>query len=167
MIWRRICVPGSTSLAQLHHVIQVAYAWDDDHLHKFHIYGKDYGIWYEGGISFSDNPHRVYLDDFEFDAGDKFVYEYNFSDYWVVDIRIEKIEEEGKEPLIRCLKGNGLQGINKYDEADAKLKLLKALANANKSATLEDLQPYIDAVHSTRFDRKQINQDLQSTLGAL
>jgi len=46
MIWRRFWIPGNTSLADFHHIIQTAYRWDDDHLHRFHIYGKDYGIGY-------------------------------------------------------------------------------------------------------------------------
>ena len=68
MIWRRIRVPGATSLADLHYVIQTIYGWDDEHLHQFHIYGKDYGINYDGGLGYSDNAHKVYLDDFAFDA---------------------------------------------------------------------------------------------------
>ena len=78
MIWRRLRVPGSTSLADLHHAIQILFRWDDDHLHLFHIYGKDYGIAYLGGFSLSDDPYTVCLDDFEFDVGDRFTYEYNF-----------------------------------------------------------------------------------------
>ncbi|WP_275366918.1 hypothetical protein [Xenorhabdus bovienii] len=50
----------------------------DDHLHQFHIYGKNYGISYSGGIAFPYNPYKITLDDFEFDAGDRFTYEYNF-----------------------------------------------------------------------------------------
>jgi len=61
MIWRRLQIPGSTSLANFHHVIQIVFGWDDDHLHRFHIYGKDYGIAYVGGLSFSDNPYTLYL----------------------------------------------------------------------------------------------------------
>ena len=38
MIWHRLQIPGSTSLADLHHMIQIVFAWDDDHLHRFHIY---------------------------------------------------------------------------------------------------------------------------------
>ncbi|MDV5417915.1 hypothetical protein [Klebsiella pneumoniae] len=38
--------------------------------HQFHIYGG-YSI-YEGGIGFVDNPFRVVIDDFAFDAGDRF-----------------------------------------------------------------------------------------------
>ena len=43
-IGRRLRIPGSTSLADLHHMIQIVNGWDDDHLHCFHIYGKDYGV---------------------------------------------------------------------------------------------------------------------------
>ncbi|MFL6415782.1 MAG: hypothetical protein ACJ74Y_08950 [Bryobacteraceae bacterium] len=32
-----------------------------EHLHSFHIHGKDYGIAYLGGISFDDNPRLVRL----------------------------------------------------------------------------------------------------------
>ncbi len=56
MIWRRLRTPGSMSLADFHHIIQIVFGWDNDHLHRFHIYGKDYGIAYLGGTSFSDDP---------------------------------------------------------------------------------------------------------------
>ena len=31
MIWRRLRISGSASLAQFHHVIQIAMGWDDDY----------------------------------------------------------------------------------------------------------------------------------------
>ena len=34
MIWRRLRIPGSTSLADLHHIIQLAMSWDDEYLHS-------------------------------------------------------------------------------------------------------------------------------------
>jgi hypothetical protein len=111
MIWRRLRVPGSTSLAQLHYVIQTIYGWDDDNLHQFHIYGKDYGINYDGGLGYSDNAHKVYLDDFAFDAGDKFSYEYNFFEHWMHDIRVEKIEKSIEHiEFVYCTKGSGMPG---------------------------------------------------------
>ena len=44
MVWRRLKIAGDTSLAALHTIIQIAYGWDDEFLHRFHIYGNDYGI---------------------------------------------------------------------------------------------------------------------------
>ncbi|MCF6250083.1 MAG: plasmid pRiA4b ORF-3 family protein [Methylococcaceae bacterium] len=55
MILSRLRIPGSTSSADLHRTTLIVFGWDDDHLHRFHIYGKDYGIAYLGDLSFSDN----------------------------------------------------------------------------------------------------------------
>ena len=61
MVWRRTRISGNTSLAKLHNIIQIAYNWDNEHLHKFHIYGKDYGISYVGGISFYDSVNGALI----------------------------------------------------------------------------------------------------------
>ncbi|MDF2866636.1 MAG: plasmid pRiA4b ORF-3-like family protein [Gammaproteobacteria bacterium] len=78
LIWRRLRISGITSLADLHLIIQTVFGWKDEHLHQFHIYGKDYGISYRGGPAFSDNAHRIYLDSFGFEEGDKFTYDLHF-----------------------------------------------------------------------------------------
>jgi hypothetical protein len=46
MIWRRFQLSDSTSLADFHHIIQISMRWDDEHLHQFKIYAKDYGVDY-------------------------------------------------------------------------------------------------------------------------
>lgn len=102
MVWRRLRIAGDTSLAGLHALIQIANGWVDDNLHQFHIYGKDYGISKLGGILFTDNAYKVVIDDFDFDVGDRFTYEYNFYKNWLHDIRIEAIKESStreKDPI--------------------------------------------------------------------
>src|SRR5437016_1962630 len=79
MIWRRLRVPGSASLAMLHDCIQIINGWDDSYLNQFRIFGKNYGVYHDGGITFNDNARFVYIDDF--DVGDKFTYEYNFFEH--------------------------------------------------------------------------------------
>ena len=37
LIWRRLLVRGDPSVAQLHQVLQVAFGWQDMHLHRFEI----------------------------------------------------------------------------------------------------------------------------------
>jgi hypothetical protein len=54
------------------------HGWDDYYLNQFRIFGKDYGVYHDGGISFNDNARTIYMNDFEFEVGDKFTYEYNF-----------------------------------------------------------------------------------------
>lgn len=109
LIWRRLIVPGDYSIADLHFILQIAFEWDDWNLHRFFIYGKDYGIYHSGGMNFSDNPHQVKLADFKFRRGEKFLYEYNFFDNWKHLIRIEEIlsvDPKKKYPL--CTGGGNL-----------------------------------------------------------
>jgi Plasmid pRiA4b ORF-3-like protein len=40
LIWRRLLVRGSITLAQLHEVIQTAMGWTNSHLHEF-VVGED------------------------------------------------------------------------------------------------------------------------------
>ena len=61
LIWRRLLVTSETSIAHLHAILQIAMGWEDVHLHRFRIHGKDYGIYRMGGIVFDDNPHQVRL----------------------------------------------------------------------------------------------------------
>ena len=63
MIWRRLRVHGTTSLADLHHIIQIAMGWDDDYLHHFHIHGIDYGISRAGCGSFRHDADQVVIDE--------------------------------------------------------------------------------------------------------
>ncbi len=77
-----VLVLGDTSLAELHHIFQVAMGWENWHPHSFHIWGKAYGIGYAGGTYFADNSCRVHLGDFEWRANDRFTYTYDFGDYW-------------------------------------------------------------------------------------
>src|SRR3954454_9447596 len=42
-VWRRLLVPGETTLGDLHRTIQAAMAWSDYHLHTFDIEGRQFG----------------------------------------------------------------------------------------------------------------------------
>lgn len=167
MVWRRLHIPGITSLATLHEAIQIVNGWDNENLHRFHIYAVDYGINYLGGCSFRGNAHKILLDDFEFSAGDKFFYEYNFFEHNIVDIRVEAVEEERTDNTeIYCLKGNGVPGIDKRDVVNAKYELLEAITKVNAKTTVGDLLPYVEALRATRFDRQQMNQTLKTQLSS-
>lgn len=91
LIWRRFLVRSDTSITELHQLLQSAFDWSDSHLHRFVIHGKDYGIAYIGGMSFSDDPKRVRLADFGFRLNERFFYEYDFDDLWRHEIRLEQI----------------------------------------------------------------------------
>lgn len=48
MIWRRILVTNTTSIADLHIILQIILEWSADHLNQFIIHGKSYGVSYRG-----------------------------------------------------------------------------------------------------------------------
>lgn len=106
MVWRRLLVKSTTSISTLHGIIQIAMGWENWHLHRFTIFGKDYGIYYDGGMYFSDDPREVLLSDFDFNLNDKFQYEYNFNISWKHQIRVEKIlNEDNRKSYPRCING--------------------------------------------------------------
>src|SRR6266568_775745 len=72
-------------------ILQIAFGWTDEHLHQFLIRGKPYGVWKPGGISFYDNPHQVRLYDFHFRCKERWTYEYDLTDWWQHEIRLEQI----------------------------------------------------------------------------
>lgn len=123
MVWRRLLVRDDTNIAGLHGIFQLVMGWENLHLHCFVIHGKDYGIAYDGGMGFPDNPKNVFLRDFRFRPGDRFRYEYDFNIDWKLQIRVEKILDPiaGKQ-YPSCSGGNNAgppeetQGIGAFSE---------------------------------------------------
>lgn len=160
MVWRRLRISADTSLAALHYIIQIVQGWDNDYLHQFHIDGKDYGIFYDGGIAFPDNPYQVVIDDFAFDVGDRFTYEYNFFEHWLHDIRIEAIHDNSNLKTPFCLSGYGMPGATPADEMDKTLALLDAIDGADESTTVGDIRKYANALDAVCFNRQKANVQL-------
>jgi hypothetical protein len=44
LVWRRLLVISETSLAELHEILQNAFDWSGEHLHRFLIHGAAYGV---------------------------------------------------------------------------------------------------------------------------
>jgi hypothetical protein len=42
-VWRRLLMPGTMTLSQLHTAIQAVMGWHDCHLHVFNIGGEPFG----------------------------------------------------------------------------------------------------------------------------
>ena len=107
MIWRRLVVPSESTLADLHYAIQIAFAWTDYQLHRFRIRGKEYGIPRRGGPSYSRDARDLQLIDFHFRVNERFLYEYDFTDGWEHQVRIEQfVPPEQTQPYSVCVGGS-------------------------------------------------------------
>ena len=91
LVWRRLLISATTTIAQLHAIVQSSFGWSGEHLHRFVIGGTEYGIGYVGGPGFREDARQVSLAALGLREGERFAYEYNFSAAWCVDLRVEQI----------------------------------------------------------------------------
>jgi hypothetical protein len=94
LIWRRIQVPGTFTLAQLHDVIQLSMGWSDSHVHQF-LVGK---ISYEPTIrtnapreSKRFDEHKYKLHTLEEGMRFMFTYLYDAGEGWEHEIHVEEV----------------------------------------------------------------------------
>jgi len=87
-VWRRLLVPGETTLGDLHRAIQAAMGWEDDHLHTFDIEGRHYGD--PRAVDDVADEKRVTLNGLIKSGVARFAYTYDFGDNWEHALVIEK-----------------------------------------------------------------------------
>jgi hypothetical protein len=89
MIWRRLSVPGDLTLDVLHRVIQVAFGWEDCHLHRFEARGRRYADSTHQPMEGVSDEHEATLAALAPRKGSRLRYTYDFGDDWVHDIVVE------------------------------------------------------------------------------
>lgn len=100
-IWRRLEVSADTSLARLNHVIQLAFGWDNSHLHVFDTPYGQFGMGEEQG-----DESSVALEQVVARVGSKIRYVYDFGDDWDHELVVEKVvDREEAVEYPRCTGG--------------------------------------------------------------
>ncbi|MBQ1018169.1 plasmid pRiA4b ORF-3 family protein [Micromonospora sp. D93] len=102
-IWRRLELPADISLADLHDIIQVAFGWDDSHLHVFETPYGDFGVADRELGYRAEAP--VTLEQVAPAVGDRLRYTYDFGDNWAHDIVVEKVLPRQPIAYPRCTGG--------------------------------------------------------------
>jgi len=163
-IWRRVLVPDSISLHQLHTILQIVMGWTNSHLHQFIIDDEYYGEPEEedGYSEELKNEKRHRLNQFVTRKGFKFIYEYDFGDSWEHTVHIEAIlpiEKGGKYPI--CLEGKracppeDIGGVWGYDD------FLKTISNPKDPEYEEMMEWYGEDFDPEFFDMEDINLGLR------
>jgi hypothetical protein len=160
-IWRRLWVTKSSTLYDLHRIIQVAMGWTDYHLHQFIIGDTYYGTPDENDWEPVVDEQEVQLASLVKQEGNKFVYEYDFGDDWVHTILIEKImprDANLQYPI--CIKGKracppeDVGGIWGYADF---LEVIKDPSHAE----YDNYREWGDGFDPEAFDLEEINKQLQ------
>ena len=87
-IWRRLEVAGGTTLAGLHGILQIAFDWDNVHLHCFET---DFGTFGTADRDLGHRPeHKATLEQVLVSGG-KMTYTYDFGDSWDHIIAVESV----------------------------------------------------------------------------
>jgi hypothetical protein len=90
-VWRRLLVPGNTTLLSLHEILQAAFGWYGCHLHEFRINGVEYGT--DDGEGWGPPPKNERTTRLRavVAAGSAFQYVYDFGDDWRHKVVVEKV----------------------------------------------------------------------------
>ena len=103
MIWRRVLVPESVSLRELHGVVQLAMGWEGIHLFEFAVRGVRYA-----GPGLNGTSTDVALLDFRFRRNARFRYVYDMFCEWEHEIRVEeRLAAAPGKRYPRCVGGAG------------------------------------------------------------
>ena len=103
MVWRRVQVPASMTLRELHGVFQVVMGWEGIHLFQFTLRARRFG-----SMEFAARSPDVSLSELHLRVGARFRYEYDLNDPWEHEVRLESRHEAdlGRNYPI-CLDGDG------------------------------------------------------------
>jgi hypothetical protein len=183
-IWRRVELSECHSLADLQRVIHISFGWSDEYQHGLCIRHHHLGMSRPGGLLLFGNPRNMTLAQFAFRENERFIYEYNFYDGWIIDVRFEgehAIKTKSRYP--RCIAGARRApaedggGAERFMECDVpesaparqarhQVRLLRELANLLNDPALDDVtvRSLTRAILNTRpkpdFDRRALNDML-------
>ncbi|MGH7592825.1 MAG: plasmid pRiA4b ORF-3 family protein [Gemmatimonadales bacterium] len=172
LIWRRLLVRADSSVASLHEVLQVAFGWDDMHLNRFEIRGIEYGVYRDGGQSFSTDACKVRLCDLHLRRLERFVYEYDFGDLWIHDIRLEAtLAADLKTTYPVCVAGKCAAPPEDCGGPHAFMANRWRYCAKGSGESGEEIDEWDDdldeeesdtdgSYHPDRFDRRQVNRAL-------
>lgn len=172
MIWRRLLVRDDSTVAQLHEVLQIAFGWDDEHLNRFEIRGREYAVYREGGGLIGIDARRVRLSDLKLRRLERFVYEYDFGDSWIHDLRLATTLPVNPRTIYpTCVAGKCAAPPEDCGGPHAFMANRGYFAARRRRQSIEELDEFedglddeyfdsFDAYDPDRFDRRQINRAL-------
>jgi hypothetical protein len=109
-IWRRLQIPSGATLRKLHDALQIAFGWEDAHLHEFRVGARRFGRpdtadgWAEPGGTASEDGTT--LGQVARRKGAKLLYVYDFGDSWEHEVVVETIlPADSTLRYPRCLDG--------------------------------------------------------------
>jgi len=164
-IWRRLEVPADLSLARLHGVVQIAFGWQDGHMHVFETPFGDFGA-ADAELGYrAERP--VSLEQVAPAVNSRIRYVYDFGDDWQHDILVEKVVD--RDPTARYPRCTGGRRAAPPDDCGGiwgYADLVEVLGDPEHPDHQERLEwlglDDGDAFKPDRFDQDAVNRGLSS-----
>jgi Plasmid pRiA4b ORF-3-like protein len=116
-IWRRVLLPATATLGDLHVVIQVLFGWDGDHLHLFQIGKKQYSDPFVNLEETGDEDAVRIRDAIE--LGGTIAYIYDLGTSWEHEITLEKaLPRDHSQDYPVCVAFRGDSTVEYWDEEE-------------------------------------------------
>jgi hypothetical protein len=95
LIWRQLDVASSSTLTDLHLILQASFGWSGEHLHRFTVRGTGYRAGQGCGLPDGEDAGGVTLAGLGLRVSEHFTYDYAFFSNlqtWRHDVRVQAIE---------------------------------------------------------------------------
>jgi hypothetical protein len=169
LIWRRLRVPGSMTLAGLHRTIQACMNWSDSETHQFLVgkifYSPGFGIKSEDLMQRQSKYDEAQFELHQLEESMRFIFTYLYDggEGWELEITLEEVLEQGAtadHPVLL----DGEYGCPPEDVGDIHqyLALLYALEQSGTDPSEIKLEvPGEDDFYPHLFDVEAINDSLK------
>ncbi len=164
LVWRRLRIPARWTLRQVHEAIQVAFGWEDRHLHEFEVGGL------RVGMPDADEESSDLHDDTEWTlrevlatATKEFLYVYDFGDQWEHRIVVEPESRTGAGRLLvpLCLAGENAAPPEDVGGPPGYAEFVAALADPEDERHEEFLTWLGGVFDAEGFDLNHVNRELR------
>lgn len=127
VVYRTLQIEASRTMYELHIAIQIAFGWEDYHLHLFNVGEMNIGMSEFDEFDDDDTIEEktVRLFQLKLEKKDQFIYLYDFGDNWEHQITITKIIEPKNTFYPKCIRGGrnsppedcgGIYGFEEFKE---------------------------------------------------
>ena len=162
-IYRTIQIEENRTFFELHEAIQIAFGWENSHMHIFEIGDDRIGMSefdeFEDDQTIEERNIRLFQTGLN--EKDKFEYIYDFGDHWVHEIQVVKIPEPKKTFYPKCIKGamnrppedcGGIYGFEDFKE----------IMGNRKHPEFKEMKTWYGGMYDEElFLKDQINEDFK------
>ncbi|MBV8613489.1 MAG: plasmid pRiA4b ORF-3 family protein [Acetobacteraceae bacterium] len=156
MVWRRLVVPGTCTVRELHGVLQVAMGWEGIHLYQFCLRARRLGSW-----ELSASSPDVAIAALRLRRGTRFTYEYDLNIPWRHELRVENhLAAEPGQAYPRCIGGSG---ACPPEDCGGPEGYMAGLDETVSLSALEDLDTMVEVLRTVVLERRPEALDADET----